>query len=238
MRLAIDSLEVTRRGRICCEVADLEFGVGSHVLAGANGSGKSSLLAALAGLLPWSGHVRLDGRALAPRRVAERIGFLPQDPCGLDHLTVAAAVRYAHYVLAGSLTGWSEHALLEEVGIGGLGPRRVSRLSGGQRQMAYLAMALAHDPAVLLLDEPTAGLDAGHRTLFREAIGRLGQRLVVITASHGADDIYGLGDHVVVLRRGRVAFDGTAPQLTDRVGPGQHQLHALDQALIALEEGA
>ncbi|MGV1006211.1 MAG: ATP-binding cassette domain-containing protein, partial [Candidatus Nanopelagicales bacterium] len=80
-------------------------------------------------------------------------------------------------------------AILAEVGIAGLAGERMSRLSGGQRNLTYLAMALAHQPAVLLLDEPTAGLDAEHRILLREAVGRLADHLVVITATHLPDDI-------------------------------------------------
>lgn len=216
----------------------MEFPVGSHVVAGANGSGKSSMLAALAGLLAWQGRVQIDGQVLASGTASAQVGFLPQSPGGLDHLAVAEAVAYAQVILSGRRDAGSADVLLAEVGIAGLGAQRISRLSGGQRHMAYLAMALAHRPAVLLLDEPTSGLDAGHRTLLRDVVGRLAEHMVVITASHLPDDIGLLGDQVVVLRRGGVAFQGDVGQLREL---GAHVGGAgspLDAALVALELGS
>lgn len=235
--LRVDELLVRRGGRLVVQVAGLEFPVGSHVVAGANGSGKSSMLTALAGLLAWQGRVRVDGQVLGSGAASVRVGFLPQSPGGLDHLSVADAVAYAQLILGGRRDAGLVEAILDEVGIAGLGGQRISRLSGGQRHMAYLAMALAHRPAVLLLDEPTSGLDAEHRMLLRDAVGRLAEHMVVITATHLPDDIGMLGGQVVVLRRGEVAFQGDVGQLRDRGAQVPGAGSPLDAALVALERG-
>lgn len=234
--LSVDELLVRRGGRPVVRVSGLVFAVGSHVVAGANGSGKSSLLTALAGLLPWQGSVRVGGLPLGPG-AAGRVGFLPQSPGGLDHLSVGDGLSYAQVVLGGRRDAGAAAALLEEVGLGGLGGRRIGRLSGGQRHLAYLAMALAHRPEVLLLDEPTSGLDAEHRTLLRDAVLRLAEHLVVVTATHLPDDIAVLGQRVVVLRQGEVAFQGDAGQLRQMGGAEAAGGSALDAALVRLERG-
>jgi ABC-2 type transport system ATP-binding protein len=150
---------------------------------------------------------------------------------------VTDAVAYAQLILSGRRDPALLETTLDDVGIARLGALRISRLSGGQRHLAYLAMALAHRPPVLLLDEPTSGLDAEHRMLLRDSVCRLAESMVVITATHLPDDMSRLGGHVVVLRRGEVAFQGDVGQLRELGGPTAGAGGPLDAALVALERG-
>ncbi|WP_395243889.1 sulfate/molybdate ABC transporter ATP-binding protein [Agromyces sp. MMS24-K17] len=207
-------------------------------LLGPNGAGKSTLLAALAGLLrPDAGVVRLDGRVLtrvagsepgpvipgdAPVAAADpavhvrpehrRIGLLSQEPRLFPHLTAAANVAFG--LRAGGMRRREASAAADEwldrVGLAGLGGRRPAELSGGQRQRAAIARALAAGPALLLLDEPFASLDAevapAVRRLLREQLAESGTSAIVV--SHDVLDAVVLADRTAVLERGRIVDEG------------------------------
>lgn len=208
-------------------VDDVGFSVapGEFVaLAGPNGSGKSTLLRLLLGLLtPMAGDVRLLG--MPPRRLRERwrIGFVPQRP------TVAADLpaTVAEVVTAGRLgrAGWAhrlrpedrravDHAL-DVVDLTELADRRASELSGGQQQRALIAKALATEPALLVLDEPVAGVDAASQHRFRDALvsGVREAGMAVLLVSHELGAVAADLDRVLLMRHGRLGFDGSPADL-------------------------
>ena len=205
--LILDGVAVQRRGRRVVQVGHLSIGSGSCVLTGANGSGKSSLLMAVAGLVRCAGEVRVMNAVHSQGRMA--IAYLPQEPTGLDHLTVLQAVRFAQ-ALTGAATEVDAARHVEAVGLSAQIDERISRLSGGQRRLAYLATLLAQSASVLLLDEPTVGLDASHRLAVRQVLVHAATTHVVVMATHLPDDLEALGDRMIVLRRGEVVFDGTS----------------------------
>jgi len=167
-RLELMDFTVRRGGRCVVNISRAAFGPGSHVVAGANGSGKSSLLLAIAGLLRSGGRARVGGvdvRSPQGRRV---VAFLPQDPSGLDHLTPHQAMAYARRVSGRPPLDTS--AFLDRVGLLSASHRPLRTLSAGQHRLAYLSMALCQEPHILLLDEPTTALDARHRILVRRAV--------------------------------------------------------------------
>ena len=187
-------------------------------LVGPNGAGKSTLLATLAGVVPASGgSVALDGRALSdwPRRErAQRLAWLAQAGAADGDLSVREVVRLGRLPRHGLLgapdatDAASVRAALQEMEIEPLAERRLAALSGGERQRALLARVLAVGADVLLLDEPTAHLDAPHqRALVRGLRARAGVGAAVVTVLHDL----GLAlqaDRVVVLAGGRVRADG------------------------------
>ena len=205
--LILDGVAVERRGRRVVQVEHLSIGSGSCVLTGANASGKSSLLMAVAGLVRGAGEVRVVNAVDGQGRQA--IGYMPQEPTGLDHLTVVQAVRFAQ-VLTGATVEVDAARHVEAVGLSAQIDERISRLSGGQRRLAYLATLLAQPASVLLLDEPTVGLDASHRLAVRQVLVGAASSRVVVTATHLPDDLEALGERMIVLRRGEVVFDGTS----------------------------
>ncbi|MCG7609978.1 MULTISPECIES: sulfate/molybdate ABC transporter ATP-binding protein [Mycobacterium] len=208
---------------------DLEFGVGAgQVLAvlGPNGAGKSTTLHAIAGLVGLdAGHIRVGDRVLTDTAAgvqvpthARRVGLLLQDSLLFPHLSVAANVAFA--ARSGGRLGRraayeTAHRWLAEVDATDLAHRRPRQLSGGQAQRVALARALAADPAVLLLDEPMAGLDvavaASMRKVLRRVLAHGGRCALLIT--HDLLDVLTLADRVLVVDGGRIVESGSAAEV-------------------------
>ncbi|WP_290690021.1 MULTISPECIES: ABC transporter ATP-binding protein [unclassified Haematobacter] len=191
-------------------------GGGITALLGPNGAGKSTALRAIAGLLPARGEVRLDSvdlLALSPRDRARKVAFVPQMlPSGVG-LTVleasVAAIRAARPGLSRDRAAEAALTALDRLGAGGLALDRLDRLSGGQRQMAGLAPALAGDAPLLLLDEPTSMLDIAHQHRVMQLlaeIARDGRRIVVVL--HDIPLAAAWAERVAVLESGRLAAEG------------------------------
>jgi ABC-2 type transport system ATP-binding protein len=213
---------VVRVGRrMIIDGVSLQLDQGVVVLAGPNGSGKTTLLRVLATLRRQTGG-RVSVTGLTPssgrelREIRRRTGYLAQDPQQHAHLQVDEAVAYAAWLKG---MGASERRLrvqeaLSEVDLTLWSGHKLAELSGGTRRRVHLAQALVHRPSVLLLDEPTTGVDAEHRVEFRGLLRRIAADRLVVLSTHLTEDIELLADRVVVLDAGRVAFDGTPHQLS------------------------
>lgn len=191
------------------------------VLLGPSGSGKSTLLRLLAGLeTPDEGRIRFEARDVT-RVPAERrgVGLVFQDGALFPHLTVAQNVAFGLRVqgLARAEREARVAHMLDLVGLGGRGDRRIARLSGGERQRVALARALAPQPGVLLLDEPLASLDRNLREELRGQIRRIHEELELtsVLVTHDRDEALALADHVLVLRDGRLVESGAPRRLFD-----------------------
>lgn len=201
-------------------------------LIGPNGCGKSTTLRAIAGLVPSSrGCVRLDGRAIDGPD--PRIGLVFQEPRLLPWRTVARNVGYA-LELAGASREAREARVLEllrRVGLQDSADAMPGQLSGGMRQRAALARALALEPEVLLLDEPFSALDAMTRDRFNHELLRLWGRLrtTIVVVTHSISEAIFLGDRVIVLgpRPGRVVAEVAVPL------PRPRTLDQLDEAVVS-----
>jgi iron complex transport system ATP-binding protein len=189
-------------------------------LIGANGSGKSTLLKALARQLqPESGRVILDGHdiaTLAPRRLAQKLGILFQEHVAPGDLTVEELIyhgRYPHRGLFESLTP-EDHAAVEDAlrmsGLEAIRHRPMNQLSGGQRQLAWIAMALAQSPAYLLLDEPTTFLDPAHQFDVMDLIFRLNRERgkTIVLVVHDLNLAARYADYLFALHSGRIVASG------------------------------
>ena len=189
-------------------------------LVGPNGAGKSTLLRILAGLLrPTAGRVTLDGDDLvsvARASVARRVAVVPQVFETLFPFTVREIVSLGRTPWLGALgipDAADLHAVsraLADVDAVALADRRIDRISGGERQRAVLAMALAQQAEVLLLDEPTVHLDPAHQRAILALLARLARerQLVVVTVLHDLNLASAVATRIAVLRDGRVVFDG------------------------------
>ncbi|WP_105566017.1 ABC transporter ATP-binding protein [Microbacterium halophytorum] len=189
------------------------------VIIGPNACGKSTLLRALSGLLrPSSGSIVLDGRdiaRLAPRAVATRIGLLPQSATAPDGITVAELVSRGRFVHQRLIRQWSpddEAAVakaMAETGVSDLSARRVDELSGGQRQRVWIAMVLAQQTPMILLDEPTTFLDVAHQVEVLNLLHRLNRAgRTVVAVLHDLNQAARYADHVVAMQDGAIVAEG------------------------------
>jgi iron complex transport system ATP-binding protein len=192
---------------------------GFTVIVGPNACGKSTLLRGLARLLtPRRGAVLLDGEDIArtpTRQVARRLGLLPQSPATLAGITVEALVRRGRFPHHGLLRGWSSadsaavEAALRRTAMVDLRDRPVDELSGGQRQRAWIALPLAQDTPLLLLDEPTTYLDVRHQLDVLDLLAGLAHEgRTVVAVLHDLNQACRYADHLLVMAAGRLVAEG------------------------------
>jgi ABC-2 type transport system ATP-binding protein len=221
----VDITDLTRRFGRTQAVAgvSLRTGAGVFGLLGPNGAGKTSLLRMMATVLPpTSGQLRLlgrDPRSYAPRReIRRRLGYLPQNLGYYPGFTVAEFVEY-FALLKDMPPGQVPRAVaaaVEHVGLGDRARTKLRTLSGGMLRRVGIAQAIVNGPELLLLDEPTAGLDPEQRVAFRALLRDLGQRATVIVSTHLVEDGGAACTEVALMDAGKIVFHGTPDELTAR----------------------
>jgi len=219
-RLHVDAATIGYDSRIISE--DLTVSIPDQsftVIVGPNACGKSTLLRALSRLLkPSTGSVVLDGKSITSykaKEVARRLGLLPQTSIAPDGITVADLVsrgRYPHQKLIRQWTDTDERAVLEAMaatGVTDLSPRLVDELSGGQRQRVWVAMVLAQQTPLMLLDEPTTFLDIAHQIELLELFTDLhhaGNTMVAVL--HDLNHAARYGTHLIAMKDGKILAQG------------------------------
>lgn len=230
-RLEASRLTLAYEQREVVHDLSLEIPAGKiTTIVGANACGKSTLLRGLARLLqPQSGAVLLDGEAvhkLPTKDVARRMGLLPQSPVAPDGLTVEDLVGRGRYPHQGFFNRWSSadqlvvDAALESTDMTDLRERPVDELSGGQRQRAWIAMSLAQDTPIMLLDEPTTYLDLAHQIEVLDLLSELNENdgRTIVMVLHDVNQAARYSDHVVAIHEGRVHSQGQPAEIvTERM---------------------
>lgn len=194
------------------------FSVPGGVVAilGPNGAGKSTLIQHIVGTMePDSGRLFVLGSSMADRQgrrsVQERLGYLPQHLSMFPAYTCEDVLRYVAWlrrVPSSEVEERLDHALLA-VDLSSQRLTQVRALSGGMRQRLALAQALVNDPALVVLDEPTVGLDPEQRAKFRNHLRKVSDRSFVVIATHLVEDVAALATHVVVMAEGRARYSGS-----------------------------
>jgi ABC-2 type transport system ATP-binding protein len=209
--LSIQSLVKVYPGPVAAlQGIDLEVPLGMFGMLGPNGAGKSTLMRILAGLLePTSGRVTLDGEDVLarPERLRARLGYLPQDFGFYPHLTgEQMLVHLLRLKGVSAPVGQRKLAgeLLERVNLSYAARRKVKAYSGGMRQRLGIAQAIAGDPRLLIVDEPTAGLDPEERLRFYHLLAELAEGRTVILSTHIVEDVAVLCPRFTVIRDGRL----------------------------------
>lgn len=214
-------------------------------LLGPNGAGKTTLLRILAGVLaPTSGRARVAGHdtLLASELAQQRVGWLPEGAPAYEDMPVEAFLVFVARA-RGLGTAAAAHACaraLEACGLAEHLKQVVGTLSRGTRQRVGLAQAIVHDPAVLILDEPTTGLDPNQVVEMRELVRAVGEQRTVLMSSHVLSEVQAVCDRVVILHQGRVVADDRTEQITlsargasCRVALGPSKVKASEASLVA-----
>ncbi|GAA1623890.1 ATP-binding cassette domain-containing protein [Actinoplanes couchii] len=221
---------------------DLSIGVGVHGLLGPNGAGKTTLMRALATVLsPESGTLELLGRPVQERGadlrgVRRGTGYLPQEFGYYPKFTVREFVEYVAWLkeMPALAVPVAAERAIARVGLADRADRKLKELSGGMLRRAGVAQAIVNTPDLLLLDEPTVGLDPEQRLAFRELLRDLGADTCVLVSTHLVEDVVASCTDVVVVHTGRVVWQGTPGQLAERGGTGDPGDSAAERGYSAL----
>jgi ABC-type multidrug transport system ATPase subunit len=221
MNISIQGLnKIYPGGNKALSDVNLEIKEGMFGLLGPNGAGKSSLMRILVTLMkPTSGKIFVNGRDAAANRAYLRsiLGYLPQDFSFFSNLKTYEFLDYAARMAGMTRRSARNEAvdrLLEEVGLFDVRSRKAGKLSGGMKRRLGIAQALINDPKIVIVDEPTTGLDPEERIRFRNLLARLSsQDVIIILSTHIVADISGTCEHMALLNRGEVAFTGSPEEL-------------------------
>lgn len=225
--------------------ADLPSG-GWLAVVGPNGAGKSTLLKAVAGVLPFEGEIQFDGRRaehLSRKEKARLVGYAPQSPVLPDGLTVTDYVLLGRTPHLGPLAreGTADLSIVDHVmarlDLGALAGRKLRTLSGGERQLAVLARVLAQRTGLLLLDEPTTGLDIGHAQTLLELVDRLRQEdgITVVSTLHDLTFAAQYAERLLLIDGGDLAAEGTPSEVLTPEALKRH--YDASSAVLSAPEG-
>ena len=212
MELVIDRLTKQFQNKIAVDRVSLHLHNGVFGLLGTNGAGKTTLMRMLCGILqPTSGTITFDGMDVREEGYRAILGYLPQD---FGYYPEFTAMDFLLYMAA--LKGLSKqpakrraNELLELVGLQDMGRKKIKTFSGGMKQRLGIAQVLLNNPKLLILDEPTAGLDPKERVRFRNLIGQLGKDSIVLLSTHIVSDIEHIADEVLMMKDGTLIYNGT-----------------------------
>ena len=225
----IEVEHLTKRYGLLAAIEDVSFQVRQGEILGflgPNGAGKTTTMRILAGFFPAT-----QGRAMVagydvfdhPLEAKSRVGYLPESPPLYTEMTVDSYLRFVATIkgVAGSETPGRMEAVKERCGLSGQGERLIKHLSKGFRQRVGLAQALIHDPDVLILDEPTIGLDPKQIIEFRELIGSLRGEHTIILSTHILPEVSMTCDRVIIINRGQIVAVDSPQNLTSQMQGGE-----------------
>lgn len=212
MELIIDRITKQYKNKIAVDRLSLSLTRGVYGLLGANGAGKTTLMRMICGVLkPTSGEIKFDGIDVSEESYRELLGYLPQD---FGYYPEFSAQNFMYYLA--SLKGMTNvqakaktKELLETVSLSDVSKKKIKTFSGGMKQRLGIAQALLNNPKILVLDEPTAGLDPKERVHFRNLISELGQDRIVLLSTHIVSDVEHIASTIVVMKDGQLLHSGS-----------------------------
>ena len=217
MEIVIDNLSKKYGKKEAIKSVSLTIPNGMYGLLGRNGAGKTSLMRILATLsVPTTGEVKLNGVSIKETaKIREMVGYLPQDFSMYRSMTVFGVMDYLGLLsnIPDKVRKERIYELLDKVNLKDNAKTKVKALSGGMKRRLGIAQALLHNPQILIVDEPTAGLDPEERIRFRNVLSDFADGRIVLLSTHIASDIESTCDGVAVLNDGRLIFHGSTEEL-------------------------
>jgi len=211
MEVKVDRVTKQYKNKIAVDRVSFELGRGVTGLLGANGAGKTTLMRMMAGIVdPTGGQIEAEGIAVTSEEYRALLGYLPQD---FGYYPEFTARKFMMYMSA--LKGLNKRnaqrkteELLALVGLADVADKKIGTFSGGMKQRVGIAQTFINAPEILILDEPTAGLDPKERARFRDLIAEIGKTNTVLFSTHIVSDLEQIADRVLIMRDGTLVFDG------------------------------
>ena len=241
MELSLKNIKKEYGNKLVLDYVSISLKPGLYGLLGSNGSGKTTLFRIICGLMkPTQGAVFFNGKNIVNQAENFRdiLGFLPQDFRYYRDFTARNFLLYIASLkgLSRKNASTTSDELLDLLGLSAIKNKKIRKLSGGMKQRLGIAQALLNNPQVLVLDEPTVGLDPKERVKFRKLLSSLSKEKIILLSTHIVSDVESIADEILILKNGRLRDRGTVNQLVSEISDKVWECEVTECEANKLEE--